>query len=280
VRLLDQTAHRPFPPPAAPWIMHQRWHDVLFAHWPLDPADVLPALPPPLRPFLDTFDGRAWVGVIAFWMSNVRPRFVPPTPGLSTFPELNVRTYLTIDGKSGVFFFSLDAASRSAVLVARAAFSLPYFRARMSVVTAERHVGDRIDSSRPLPGATGHVRYVSERLQPPRPAEFRASYGPIGLVYHAQSGSIDHFLVERYCLYTTRGITILRGVIHHCPWPLQPAEASIELNTVVQADGLPLPDTPPLLRFAKELDVLVWWPERAWPPGASDVTPTSDSNPC
>jgi uncharacterized protein len=262
VRLLDQTAHRPFPPPAAPWIMHQRWHDVLFAHWPLDPADVLPALPPLLRPFLDTFGGRAWVGVIAFWMSNVRPRFVPPIPGLSTFPELNVRTYLTIDGKPGVFFFSLDAANLSAVLVARAAFSLPYFHARMSVVTAECHVGDRINASRPPPSASGYVRYASERLEPPQPAQFRASYGPVGPGYQAQPGSIDRFLVERYCLYTTRGSSILRGAIHHCPWPLRPAEASIEINTVAHANGLALPSAPPLLHFARKIDVIVWWPER------------------
>jgi hypothetical protein len=247
--VLDQTAHRPFPPPAAPWIMRQRWHDVLFAHWPVDPQQLRRVLPSALRPFLDVFEGRAWVGVIPFWMSHVRPRFVPPIPGLSSFPELNVRTYLTIRDKPGVFFFSLDAANRSAVLGARIAFALPYFQARMSVVD---------DSPR---GRA--VRYASERLEPPMPAEFRGSYGPIGPAYQARPGSIDYFLVERYCLYTTRANTIVRVVIHHLPWPLQPAEASIERNTVARADGLSLPPEPPLLHFARTLDVLVWWPERA-----------------
>jgi uncharacterized protein len=257
--LLDQTAHRPFPLPAAPWIMHQRWHDVLFAHWRGDPDNILAVLPAALRPYLDFSEGHPWVGVVAFWMSDVRPRFVPAIPGLSAFPELNVRTYLTIDGKPGVYFFSLDATARTAVLGARLAFSLPYFHARMSV-RAGRHIGDRIDSSSP-PGAPQQVHHVSERLEPPLPAKFRGRYEPIGPVYHASPGSLDHFLVERYCLYTTRGSKILRAVIHHLPWPLQRAEASIEVNTVAQADGLALPNAPPVVHYAKELDVLVWWPE-------------------
>lgn len=241
--------------------MRQRWHDLLFAHWPADPREIRAVLPPALRPFLDTFDGLAWLGVIPFWMSHVRPRFMPPIPGFSTFPELNVRTYLTIDGKPGVFFFSLDVTSRSAVVGARVAFSLPYFHARMSVM-AGRHIGDRLASPAPaLPRAA--VQYVSERLQPPVPAEFRARYGPIGPARRARPGSIEFFLVERYCLYTTRAGNILRAVIHHLPWPLQPAEASIELNTVAAAGGLRLPSHPPLLHFAKELDVVVWWLERA-----------------
>ena len=103
--------------------MTQSWHDLLFAHWPLDP-DVLRVRLPPSLP-LDVFDGRAWIGVIPFHMTNVGPRGAPSLPGLSAFAELNVRTYVTLDDKPGVYFFSLDAASTLAVIGARAMFRLP-----------------------------------------------------------------------------------------------------------------------------------------------------------
>ena len=106
--ILQDTAHRPWPMPQGPWVMTQSWNDLLFAHWAVPPSLIAAKLPPGLE--LDLFDGRAWIAVVPFWMSNVTPRGVPPLPGLSTFPELNVRTYVTVGGKRpGVFFFSLDA---------------------------------------------------------------------------------------------------------------------------------------------------------------------------
>jgi uncharacterized protein YqjF (DUF2071 family) len=257
--LLTQAAHRPFPLPSRPYVGVMRWHDLLFAHWPVDPEHVRHAMPPALRPFLDIRDGAAWVAVVPFWMSNVRPRGVPAVPAFSTMPELNVRTYVTIDGKPGVLFFSLDCTNRSAVLGARMMYSLPYFHARMAV-WSDRHVGVHMPSF--SPPATNEVRYVCERTEPPLPAEFRATYRAIGAVTLPQPGSIEQFLVERYCLYTTRAAHILRADIHHLPWPLQPAEAQIEMNSMALSDGIVLPPTAPLLHFAKQLDVLVWWPER------------------
>jgi hypothetical protein len=257
--LLKHTAHRPFPLPQRPYVGFMRWHDLLFAHWPLDPEDVRHAMPAPLRPFLDIRDGKAWVGVVPFWMSDVTARWIPPIPGLSTMPEINVRTYLTIQGKPGVFFFSLDTTNLSAVVAARTIYSLPYFHARMAV-WSDRHVGVHMPEYQPH--ADGKIRYVSERTEPPLPAEFRAHYRPTGPVYNAQPGSIEAFFVERYCLYTTRRGSVLRADVHHLPWPLQPAEAAIEVNTMAPSDGLVLPHDQPLLHFAKQLDVLVWWPER------------------
>src|SRR5947209_7678700 len=116
--------------------MKQTWHDLLFAHWSLPPEQIRPAVPAQLA--LDTFDGKAWVGVIPFWMSAVRARFLPPLPGVSRFPELNARTYVTYNGKPGVYFFSLDAARRAAVWGARSFYHLPYFYAAMK---AARHGG-------------------------------------------------------------------------------------------------------------------------------------------
>src|SRR5258707_3933853 len=130
LKILDRTDHRPWPPPDGPWVMAQSWHDLLFAHWRMDAAVLRAQIPRALE--IDTFEGQAWIAVVPFRMSGVRPRLAPAIPGLSAFPELNVRTYVTAEGKPGVWFFSLDAANAIAVAAARATFHLPYFLARMS----------------------------------------------------------------------------------------------------------------------------------------------------
>jgi uncharacterized protein len=220
--------------------MTQSWHDLLFAHWPLD-ADVLRRKVPANLP-LDLFDGRAWIGVIPFHMTNVGPRGLPSLPLLSAFPELNVRTYVTLDGKPGVYFFSLDAASTLAVIGARTMFHLPYYRADMGV-----HVGPR------------RVSYRSVRTSASPPAEFAASYGPTGSATQSQPGTLEYFLTERYCLYTTTRAGAPRRLdIHHVPWPLQPADAQIAVNTMAAACGVALSEGAPLLHFAKRMDVLTW----------------------
>jgi len=235
---------RPWPPPPSPWIMRQVWHDLLFAHWPLPPAALRPLVPASLA--IDTFDGQAWLGVVPFQMSGVRPRCLPPLPGLSAFPELNVRTYVALQGKPGVFFFSLDAASRLAVAGARRLFHLPYYRAEMAVA----------------PEGEG-VSYASRRVHPGAPAaELRGRYGPTGPVRPAAAGSLDDWLTARYCLYTVARGASYRCEIHHAPWPLQPAAARFEVNTMAAAAGLPFPDRPPLLHFARRLEVVVWPLER------------------
>lgn len=229
--------------------MTQRWHDLLFAHWAMDPESVRPLLPSPLRPTLDTFGGKAWVGVIPFWMSHVKFRGLPAIPGLSKFAEMNVRTYVTVDGKPGVYFFSLDAESLAAVYGARIGFGLAYFYAKMSV---------SLDTD-------NKFHYESRRLQHPKSAEFVGTYAPTAsATFNAAPGSIEEFLVERYCLYTAdkRG-RIHRGNIHHLPWPLQQARADIQVNNVAQSHGIRLPEETPLLHFAKQLDVFIWPPERA-----------------
>src|SRR3954470_23561494 len=181
--ILKVQGHRPYPLPPGPWIMQQRLHDLLFAHWPLDADHVRAAMPQALRKFLDVYDGSAWVGVIPFWMSNVRMRGVPPVPTASTFPELNVRTYVTVDGKPGVYFFSLDAASRLAVYGARIGFGLNYFHAKMSAQVSDRD----------------QVKYESRRTGIAKPAELVGSYAPESAkVFNAPRGSIEEFFVERY----------------------------------------------------------------------------------
>ena len=221
--------------------MTQTWRDLLFAHWPVPPEDVRPRVPASLP--LDVRDGKAWVGVVPFRMTGIRLRGLPPVPGLSAFPELNVRTYVTVGGKPGVYFFSLDGGSRIAVEVARIFFHLPYVRARLSC----RGDGDG-------------VRYSSLRTDSRLPpAELRVAYRPVGPAAHPEAGSLDHWLTERYCLYTAdRAGRVLRGDIHHAPWPLQPATAEIAANTMAAAAAITLPAEPPLLHFARRLDAALW----------------------
>ena len=221
--------------------MEQTWNDLLFAHWPIAPETLHPLVPSVLS--LDTFAGQCWVAVTPFHMTGVRPRFVPPLPGVSAFPELNVRTYVTHGGKPGVYFFSLDAGSRFAAWAARLSYHLPYFYARMNV--AERN---------------GWIEYHSRRSSA---AEFRGRYRPTAPVQLREPGTLEHWLTERYCLYTVIRDSVYRAEIHHERWPLQDADAEIVINSVADASRIDLPrgisaKAAPLLHFAKQLQVLVW----------------------
>lgn len=239
--ILDVTAHRPWPMPDRPWIMTQSWHDLLFAHWPVDARALREKLPAGLP--LDLHEGQAWLGIIPFHMTNVAPRGVPSIPFVSAFPELNVRTYVTLEGKPGIYFFSLDAGSSVAVAAARTLFGLPYYSATMTVETAG-----------------GEVRYHSARVaRMPGVAEFAATYRPIGPAQPPRRGTLEHFLTERYCLYTVdESFRARRLQIHHPPWPLQKAEAAIAVNTMADAAGIRLPSTAPLLHFARRQDMVAW----------------------
>lgn len=239
-------AHRPWPLPSGAWAMTQTWHDLLFAHWRV-PAERLRAhVPAGLS--IETFDGSAWIGVVPFRMSGIRLRGLPPVPGTSAFPELNVRTYVRHGDKSGVWFFSLDATNALAVAVARRWFRLPYFRARMEC---------RNDAER--------VVYAHERTHAGAPpAELVAQYGPTAPVELAQRGTLEHWLTERYCLYAAgAGGRIVRGDIHHLPWPLQRAEAQFERCTTAAQVGIESLEGAPHLLFARRLEVLIWAPRTA-----------------
>lgn len=216
------------------------WHDLLFMHWPVKAELLIPLMPAGLP--VDLYDGTAWIGIVPFRMSGIRARYAFPIPLLSSTPEINVRTYVSRDGKPGVYFFSLDAASRIAVFMARRFFHLPYFHARMR----SESQGIRVD-------------YESRRRSVNHRADFAGSYAPTGPVYQSQPGSLEHWLTERYCLYTadTRG-RICRGEIHHAPWPLQSAESEVRLNTMTRPLGFELPDTAPLLHFTRRLETVAW----------------------
>jgi len=243
--LFRATEHRPWPVPHGPWVMAQRWHELLFAHWPLAPEALCAILPEGLE--LDTHEGQAWLGVIPFRMTGVRLRGTPALPGLSAFPELNVRTYVRRHGKPGVWFFSLDAGNATAVEVARAWFHLPYYRARMRSASSG-----------------GWIEYRSIRAHSGAPsAELAVRYRARGEPRDSGPGTLAHWLTERYCLYADAGRgRLLCGEIHHPPWRLQAAEAEFERNTMAAALGVALPDVAPVLYFAESQEVVIWRPRR------------------
>jgi uncharacterized protein len=227
---LGEVAHRPWPVPERPWLMGQTWRELLFAHWALAPDAVRRVVPPALE--LDLRDGAAWVGVTPFKVTGLRPHGLPP---VASFLEVNVRTYVAVDGKPGIYFFSLDASSRPAVVAARVGYRLPYFHARASAD------GGRFRSRRSSGGA-----------------ELDVSYEPSGPELPVVDGSLERWLAERYCLYTLdREGRPLRGDIHHRPWPLRPARARIEHNTMAEPLGLDLTGEP-LLHYSARQDTLLW----------------------
>jgi uncharacterized protein len=239
--ILDRVDHRPWPLPESRWIMTQTWHDLLFAHWPVDAVQVRSKIPAGME--LDLFGGQAWLGVIPFRMTNVAPRGVPALPVVSAFNELNVRTYVTRDGKPGIWFFSLDADRSLAVAAARTLFHLPYFTADMELA----HEGNGI-AFRSRRTASGTP-----------PAELQARYEPAGPIEEPARGSLEYFLTERYCLYTLdRHSHVCRLDIHHPRWPLEIASGTIVVNTMADAAGIRLPDSPPLLHFSRRQDMMAW----------------------
>lgn len=237
---LEATEHRPWPLPNGRWHMFMRWSGLAFLHWRVDPAALAARLPPGLE--LDTFHGDAWIGVVPFRMEGVRHRW---SPALRAFPEINVRTYVRAADRAGVWFFSLDAASRPAVRGARVGLNMPYFDAAMSM-----QIQDDV------------VTYRSRRThRGVAPAVFEAQCSPSGEAYRARPGTLEYWLTERYCFFgqTRRGRPYSVDV-HHLPWPLQAASVTLVQNTMIHACGVPLPDDPPLAHYAAAIDVVAWPP--------------------
>ncbi|HET7568546.1 MAG TPA: DUF2071 domain-containing protein [Gaiellaceae bacterium] len=235
-RSLEHVEHRPWPVPGGRWQVGMTWTDLLFAHWRVPLEQVRRHVPRELE--VELHDGSAWVGIVPFRMEATRARGALPVPGVSSFLELNVRTYVRArDEKPGVWFFSLDASSRLAVAAARRTYRLPYFHARLAL---DREDG-WLDSECARTGERGKV--------------FSGRYRPTGDVFHAEPGSLEWFLAERYCLYTSepRG-RVLRAEIQHDRWPLQPAECEIELTSIAPFEL----QGPPLCHFAARQDVVVW----------------------
>lgn len=229
--------HRPWPLPASPWRWRQAWLDLAFLHVRIDARQVQPLLPKGVR--LQEFDGSAWLGLVPFRMAGVARRplsFLPVTP---SFPELNLRTYVDVGDKPGVWFFSLDASCRSVVWGGRELYNLPYHLARM----------------RQTKTPDGGFVYESHRRA--GSAVLRATYRPRGEPFLAAKGSFVHWASERYCLYSrsARG-ALARVEVHHAPWPLQEAEVEIQECGIFAAAGLTPDSTLPVCHYSRGVEVV------------------------
>jgi uncharacterized protein YqjF (DUF2071 family) len=241
---LRRVDHRPWRLPPGRWTWRQSWYDILFAHWPVPAARLRPLVPDSLR--VQEFDGTSWVGVVPFRMAGVMPRPFPDLPWVSAFPELNLRLYVERDGKPGVWFLSLDATNALAVWAARRFFHLPYYRAR-------------IDFSA---GPDG-FRFRSDRVGKGPAVGFAATYRPASEPFAARPGSLEAFLVERYCLYArSPDGRLFRAEVHHVPWPLQRAEGEVHAEELLKPHGLPAGPGSPILHFSRGVDAVVWPLER------------------
>ncbi len=241
MNLMNDIIHRSWPLPSKKWIMRQTWSNLLFAHWPLPPETLRPHIPPPLQ--IDTFDRYAWLGVVLFVMDGIYPRGLPSVSIFPKFPEINVRTYVQCNGKPGVYFMSLDAEHWVTYTIAKRWFRLPYYSAQISF----QKEGQTFQYQSIRKGKTN------------TPIIFNGKYVPLSEVYFAKKGTLDHWLTERYCLYSTdNGVNIYCGEIHHRPWPLQKAEAEICTNTLFSPFNFDLTEVKPIFHFSKGVDTLIW----------------------
>ena len=233
---LREVEHRPWALPRSEWTWRQSWRDLAFIHYRV-PAETLRKLIPSGLT-LQEFDGSAWVGLVPFRMAGVMKRPWPDLPGFSEFPELNLRTYVDVGGKPGVWFFSLDAASWPVVWGGRNLYRLPYFLAKMRQ--------DFVD---------GGWNYSSRRNV--GGTRFVARYRPVGGVFFAEPGTFEHWAAERYCLYSGgRGSSLRRVEVHHAPWPLQRADVAIETCEVLDAAGITPSEDAPVCHYSTGVDVV------------------------
>lgn len=228
-------------PPGSP-VMVQNWDRLLFMHWPIQSELLRPLVPEALE--IDTFEGKAWIGVTPFTLTGLRAPIGPAIPGLNSFHELNVRTYVHLDGAPGVWFFSLYASKRIPVLAARLAYALPYLKATIRVAVQ----GESID-------------YRLTRRTNPH-TTFSATWRRGAPLRSPDRDSLAFFLVERYCLYAASDRNLFRARVYHVPWALDDVEDFEYSSTLMAREGLPEPREDPLLHYSESLKVEIWPPER------------------
>lgn len=230
-----EARHRPSGQP----VMHQSWGKLLFIHWRINANLLRSHIPASLE--IDTYGDSAWIAIAPFTMWDIRafPPFVPPVPGLDEMHELNVRTYVHHKGVPGVWFFSLDANSRAAVLGARTLYHLPYYHSDI------QQTGKR------------KLKYRLKRRDEP-PAQFKADWTVGDALPQSQPGSREFFLTERYILYTQFEGELFRARIHHEPWQLYKAELTDFGSTMLEAKQITQPKTQPILHHAEEISVDIW----------------------
>ena len=238
---LSETRHRPWPLPEAPWRWRQTWSNLAFLHYRVNADSIASWLPSELM--LESFDGSAWVSVVPFMMEDVAPRSLPSPPPLNSFQELNLRTYVTDGRKAGVWFFSLDADCTPMVLGGRGLYGLPYYRANI-----DHQISDGVHS------------FSSRRWS--KGVRFEARYAARGPLFSASPGSFEHWVTERYCLYSARRGALICVDVHHQQWPLQPAEVEVRACDLFQAAAIQQSGEPPICHYSPGVAVISFSPER------------------
>jgi len=237
---LWDASHRPWPLPKLPWVMRQDWHHVLFIHYPIRVETLRKLVPANLQ--LDIYEGWGWIGIVPFYTAEVRLRGIP---WATAFPEVNVRTYITINGKPGVYFFSLDATHLPTVLFASTFCFVPYYHAKIEFQNKEQH----------------SCRFISKRRIHESVIQLDCSYSPIpeAKPARAEKGSFDEWLTERYGFFTTTSKgTILRCDLLHQPWQLQRVKADIHANTLLSEQGIDVEQVDPVLHYSQGASVRIW----------------------
>ncbi|MCM3568556.1 YqjF family protein [Neobacillus mesonae] len=236
--IMNDNSHRPWPLPSKNWIMRQTWRNLLFAHWPVPAEQLRPLIPAVLD--IDTYEQSAWLGVVVFHIDGIYLRGLSPLSIVPAFPEINLRTYVRHQGKPGVFFLSLDVSNWASLHIAKRWYHLPY---RAADISCRQH--------------DGAFYYESIRKKSPS-VTFKGSYAPSSEVYFSKQGVIDHWLTERYCLYSTDNRKNLYcGEIHHNPWPLQLADSEIH-HTLFSPFQLEPRENKAICHFSKGVDTLFW----------------------
>jgi uncharacterized protein YqjF (DUF2071 family) len=241
-----RTSNKPRPLPSGRWLLKQRWTDLLFANWPIPAASLAELVPEGLQ--VDTFQGSAWLGAMPFWMDRIKMRGLPAIPGARSFPHLSLRTYVRDPqtGTAGVCFLSVEASNVLAAAVGRAFYHLPYH-------WAEMHMEQRSERE---------FSFYSRRRLADQTVLFKARYrglGPTRKLAESRPGTLEYFLLERDCLFSTnRNGQPVRANLHHISWPLEEAEAEIEHNDLALALGIDLPRTAPVLYYSRRLAVYIW----------------------
>lgn len=240
--LMNDISHRPWPLPSKKWIMKQTWKNLFFAHWPIPVEYLRPYIPSSLH--IDTFDGSAWLGVVAFEMEGIYFRGLKAMSVTPKFTEINVRTYVHFNGKPGVYFLSLDVGDRASLLIASRWYRLPYQPAQ---ITFKREKD------------TFHIQSIRNQ-KTINPIEFMGEFVPLSDVYYPQKGTLDHWATERYCLFSTDklGKQLYCGEIHHSAWPIQKVEGAIDRNSLFTPFQLRPSETKPIVHYSRGLDTLFW----------------------
>lgn len=240
-KIIAEQQHRPYPLPDLPWASTQRWEDVLFLHWPVSPEALALYIPQQLQ--LDLYEGAAWLGIVFFQVKGMRPHFMPALPWISSYLQLNVRTYVTYNGCPGVYFLSLDVNSTLACILAKTAYSLPFRKTNMRM--------DKQDDS---------IHIVSKWKKESLAEELSCSYTPVSSVFHPKINSLDDWLLERYCLWNLRQGKVFRTDIHHTKWNLQKADATIHSNSIAHVLPRAAFQDHPMIHYSALKQALFWLP--------------------